>query len=104
MAENFLAERDVHLLDDEYWASKRPILENIEVPALICASWSDHGLHTRGSIEAFERISSKQKWLFWVQFDFTSLGIEMARRNAVILMIKEAWDFNHIEGSLPVYH
>src|SRR5215831_20820577 len=64
MAENFLAERDAHPLDDNYWAAKRPALENIEVPALICASWSDHGLHTRGSIEAFERISSPQKWLF----------------------------------------
>lgn len=40
------------------------ILENIEVPALICASWSDHGLHTRGSIEGFSRIRSDQKWLY----------------------------------------
>ena len=64
MTEDFLAEREAHLVDDAYWASKRPVLENIEVPALICASWSDHGLHTRGSIEAFERISSTQKWLF----------------------------------------
>jgi predicted acyl esterase len=64
MAESLLAERQAHPLDDEYWASKLPALENIEVPALICASWSDHGLHTRGSIEAFERISSGQKWLF----------------------------------------
>ena len=40
------------------------ILEDIEVPALVCASWSDHGLHTRGSIEGFERISSQHKWLF----------------------------------------
>lgn len=39
-------------------------LENIYVPALICASWSDHGLHTRGSVEAFMRISSRQKWLY----------------------------------------
>jgi len=39
-------------------------LENIDVPALICASWSDHGLHTRGSIEGFTRISSRQKWLY----------------------------------------
>jgi putative CocE/NonD family hydrolase len=31
---------------------------------LICASWSNHGLHTRGSILGFERISSRQKWLF----------------------------------------
>jgi predicted acyl esterase len=64
LAEDFLHEQAAHPLDDEYWTSKRPILENIEVPALVCASWSDHGLHTRGSIEGFERISSKKKWLF----------------------------------------
>jgi putative CocE/NonD family hydrolase len=64
LAEDFLAERLRHPLDDAYWSSKRPILENIEVPALVCASWSDHGLHTRGSIEGFERISSREKWLF----------------------------------------
>jgi predicted acyl esterase len=63
LAEDFLFEQAAHPLDDEYWASKRPILENIEVPALVCANWSDHGLHTRGSIEGFERISSKKKWL-----------------------------------------
>jgi len=64
LAEDFLSEQAAHPLDDKYWASKRPILENIDVPALVCASWSDHGLHTRGSIEGFERISSGQKWLF----------------------------------------
>ena len=64
LAEDFLAERERHPLDDAYWSSKRPILEDIEVPALVCASWSDHGLHTRGSIEGFERIASKEKWLF----------------------------------------
>jgi predicted acyl esterase len=64
LAEDFLIQRAAHPLDDAYWASKRPVLENIEVPALVCASWSDHGLHTRGSIQGFERISSRQKWLF----------------------------------------
>ena len=64
LAEDFLGERERHPLDDAYWSSKRPILEDIEVPALVCASWSDHGLHTRGSIEGFERISSRKKWLF----------------------------------------
>ena len=64
LADDFLIERDAHPLDDAYWSSKRPILENIEVPALVCANWSDHGLHTRGSVEGFDRISSKQKWLF----------------------------------------
>jgi predicted acyl esterase len=64
MAEDFLVERAAHPLDDQYWASKRPAFENIEVPALVCANWSDHGLHTRGSVEGFERMSSSQKWLY----------------------------------------
>lgn len=46
-------------------AMQRPFpLQDIDVPALICASWSDHGLHSRGSIEGFTRISSRQKWLY----------------------------------------
>jgi putative CocE/NonD family hydrolase len=64
LAEDFLVQREAHRLDDAYWVSKRPILENVDVPALVCANWSDHGLHTRGSIEGFARISSGQKWLF----------------------------------------
>jgi predicted acyl esterase len=39
-------------------------LEEITVPALVCGSWSDQGLHTRGSFQAFRRISSKEKWLY----------------------------------------
>jgi predicted acyl esterase len=63
MAEDFLQERDRHPLDDGYWATKRPALDRIDVPALVCANWSDHGLHTRGSLEGFERIGSSRKWL-----------------------------------------
>jgi predicted acyl esterase len=39
-------------------------LGQVTAPALICASWSDHGLHTRGSFEAYKRIQSEQKWIF----------------------------------------
>jgi len=39
-------------------------LPDITVPALICASWSDHGMHTRGSFEGFKQIASSQKWLY----------------------------------------
>lgn len=39
-------------------------LENIEVPALVCASWSCQGVHSRGSFEGFMRISSSQKWMY----------------------------------------
>ena len=38
--------------------------ELVDIPALICASWSDHGLHSRGSFEGFKRIFSEQRWLF----------------------------------------
>lgn len=53
----------LHPLDDDYWASKRPDLSRIEVPAYVIASWSDQGLHTRGTLAAFEQISSAHKFL-----------------------------------------
>jgi predicted acyl esterase len=49
-------------------------LADITVPALICATWSDHGCHTRGSFRAFRKISSRHKWLYthgrqkWAEF------------------------------------
>lgn len=49
---------------DDWWEAHTPELERIEVPALICASFSDHNLHTRGSFEAFRRISSQHRWLY----------------------------------------
>jgi len=49
---------------DEWWAAKNRSIENIEVPALVCGSFSDHNLHTRGSFEGFRRIGSQQKWLY----------------------------------------
>ena len=52
-----------HPLYDAYWASKECDLDAIEVPAYVVASWSDHGLHTRGTLEAYKRLRSKQKWL-----------------------------------------
>jgi len=52
-----------HPLHDAYWESKEVDLAAIDVPAFVVASWSDHGLHTRGTIEAFRHISSEQKWM-----------------------------------------
>ena len=51
-------------LFDDWWASLNRRLEDIDVPALICGSFSDHNLHTEGSFAAFARISSAQKWLY----------------------------------------
>ena len=52
-----------HPLHDDYWTSKECDLEAIEVPAYVVASWSDQGLHTRGTLEGYKRISSREKWL-----------------------------------------
>jgi uncharacterized protein len=64
ITENLLKSTGQHPLDDEYWQNKRPDLSKITVPALVCASWSDQGLHTRGSFEGYKAISSGYKWLF----------------------------------------
>jgi uncharacterized protein len=61
--EDTLANVRAHPLYDAYWASKECDLEAIEAPAYVVASWSDHGLHTRGTLEAYKRMRSKQKWL-----------------------------------------
>lgn len=55
---------DRHPLRDHFWISKSPNIERIDVPALICGSFSDQGLHTRDTFEAFRRIGSRQKWLY----------------------------------------
>ncbi len=49
---------------DDFWAELVPNLERIVVPALICGSFSDQGLHTRGAFEAFRRIGSRHRYLF----------------------------------------
>jgi len=53
-----------HLLLDDYNRSKSvQDLSTIEVPAYCVTDWGDHGLHTRGTIEAWRQISSDDKWL-----------------------------------------
>ncbi|MBI5341447.1 MAG: CocE/NonD family hydrolase [Mycolicibacterium rufum] len=57
-------ENTKHPLRDDFWRSLVPELGSIEVPALICGSFSDNNLHTRGSVRAFENISSPDRHLF----------------------------------------
>ena len=49
---------------DAWFESITPVLECIEVPMLVCGSFSDQALHSRGALEAFRRVSSRQKWLY----------------------------------------
>lgn len=61
--EDVLEMRRRHPFFDAYWKSKAPDLSKITVPAYVVASWGDQGLHTRGTLEGFKQMSSKQKWL-----------------------------------------
>jgi predicted acyl esterase len=51
-------------LRDEWWQSLVPKLGKIEVPALICGSFSDNNLHSRGSVRGFEHIASADRHLY----------------------------------------
>jgi predicted acyl esterase len=51
-------------LRDAWWEARARHIDKIDVPALVCGSFSDHNLHSRGSFEGFRRISSEHKWLY----------------------------------------
>lgn len=56
--------QDAHPLRDEFWRSLVPDLSAIEVPMLVCGSFSDNNLHGRGSIRAFTRAGSRHARLY----------------------------------------
>jgi predicted acyl esterase len=49
-------------LMNAYWDSKIPQLKNIRIPAYLVASYSSQ-LYTRGTLEAFNQLGSRDKWL-----------------------------------------
>jgi predicted acyl esterase len=51
-------------LVDEWWLARDRDIEHIDVPMLVCGSFSDHNLHSVGSFEGFRRAGSDRKWLF----------------------------------------
>ncbi|OHE98155.1 CocE/NonD family Hydrolase [Colletotrichum orchidophilum] len=52
-----------HPYFDEYWQSKVPALSQINAPAYIICGWGDHALHTRGTLNAWDKIASQDKYL-----------------------------------------
>ena len=58
------AERRNHPLRDDWWRGLVPALPEITVPALICGSFSDNNLHSRGSFRGWERIASADRFLY----------------------------------------
>ena len=53
-----------HPLYDDFWKAKAAKLDEITVPMLVCASFSDHSLHTMGSFRAFIKAKSEHKWVY----------------------------------------
>jgi putative CocE/NonD family hydrolase len=56
--------QDEHPLRDDFWRSLTPDLSAIKVPMLVCGSFSDNNLHSRGSIRAFTRGGSTHARLY----------------------------------------
>lgn len=56
--------QEEHPLRDDFWQSVTPDLSAIEVPMLVCGSFSDNNLHSRGSIRAFTGCSSQHARLY----------------------------------------
>lgn len=56
--------QDAHPLRDEFWRSLAPDLSAITVPMLVCGSFSDNNLHSRGSFRAFTHGASAHARLY----------------------------------------
>lgn len=50
--------------DDTWWRSLAPDLASIQAPMLVCGSFSDANLHTRGSFRAFAESGSSERHLY----------------------------------------
>ncbi|SPM41362.1 Predicted acyl esterase, partial [Mycobacterium numidiamassiliense] len=61
---NLVQMQDEHPLRDDFWQSLAPDLTAINVPMLVCGSFSDNNLHSRGSMRAFTRVGSKHARLY----------------------------------------
>lgn len=61
LSDDLAHERHLHPLRDAWWQALVPEIERIDVPMLVCASFSDGNLHSRGSFRAFERAASAEK-------------------------------------------
>lgn len=84
---------------DAWYEALTPALDRIEVPMLVCGSFSDHSLHTRGSFEAFRRVSSAQRWLYthrdgkWAHFySAEAIAAQTAFFDHFLKGVDNGWD------------
>src|SRR5262245_14168665 len=53
-----------HPFYDDFWREKSAKLDQITIPILVCASFSDQSFHTVGSFRAFVKCKSSHKWVY----------------------------------------
>jgi uncharacterized protein len=51
-------------LRDDWWRALVPALADITVPTLVCGSFSDNNLHSRGSFRGWQHVSSADRFLY----------------------------------------
>lgn len=64
LSTDLAAARKAHPRRDDLWDSLTPDLASIEVPMLVCASFSDNNVHSRGSFRAFEQTGSEHRYAY----------------------------------------
>ena len=96
---DLIARGDTHPLRDEFWRSLAPDLSAITVPMLVCGSFSDHNLHSRGSIRAFTETSSRFAQLYTHRGGKWSTYYSAQARAAQLAFLRTALD-----GSAPQMH
>lgn len=64
LSTNLLAMQRDHPQRDGAWQAMIPDLSEIEVPMLVCTSFSDHAMHTAGSFRACERAGSTERFAY----------------------------------------
>ena len=52
-----------HPLYDEYWTDRVADLSKFDLPVYAVSSWANQGIHTRGTLQAWDEISSQERWL-----------------------------------------
>jgi len=52
-----------HPTRDEFWTSRVADLSKFDVPVWLVSSWANAGIHTRGTLEAWDEIASTEKWI-----------------------------------------
>jgi hypothetical protein len=52
-----------HPTYDEFWTSRVADLTTFDVPVWLVSSWANAGIHTRGTLQAWDEIASTDKWI-----------------------------------------